>query len=98
MFSWSEFLWPCLPGERLQARRQRTAECARFSRQCLCGEQDDTMRYLHLINIETDEQTATPAGDDLLVTDGPFVETKEYLAGALPVAAGLPGPHEDASG
>jgi hypothetical protein len=56
------------------------------------------MRYLHLINIETDEQTATPVGGDLLVTDGPFVETKEYLAGAPPATARLPGPREDASG
>jgi hypothetical protein len=63
MFAWSEFLWLCLPGERSQARWRRTVECARFSRQCLRGEQDDTMRYLHLINIETDEQTATPAGE-----------------------------------
>jgi hypothetical protein len=56
------------------------------------------MRYLHLIDIEADEQTAAAAGGDLLVTDGPFVETKEYLAGAVPVAARLPGSHEDASG
>jgi hypothetical protein len=42
------------------------------------------MRYLPLVYTRIAEMTTAPSGSGLFVTDGPFVETKEYLAGSLP--------------